>query len=131
MKDIKKQLADFCTELKGPLGQLPVRPVMNKFKTTFSNARAVGVTWQQMATFCHEKGIRNKRGEMISADQWRATYSNINRFKASPKRAAVIKTKAPDKYISLEEYKAPLKNTATLQSTNIRDQMKKSTAARK
>jgi hypothetical protein len=73
--DLRFRLAAFADELAGPLGQIPFDRAIRGHLSVFSELRAAGCTWTQIANALAGIGIRRSDGGAMSGDQIRGAVS--------------------------------------------------------
>lgn len=76
-KDLEQWAKTFKRDLDGPLGPLPMEQVIRRHIATFSDLRAAGATWPQIANLMSKAGVLSKNSNVIQPSQWRATVSRV------------------------------------------------------
>jgi hypothetical protein len=73
----ERRAAEIAKDIDGPLGRIPLERIFSRHIDFFSDLKAAGVTWPQIAALLNRAGISRKDGMPMTAAQIRATISRI------------------------------------------------------
>lgn len=84
LKQIEKDAGRVVAAATGPLGPVPIQRVVSSHFAFFSELKASGASWDQIAVLFEREGLRTRRGLPVSAAVLRTYYARaVNERKAS------------------------------------------------